>query len=1069
MNKKYSLSSKHTVVALALASSFALMPTWAEAAGLGRITVYSGLGQPLRAEVQVSASKEELSGMTAQLAPPESFRQAGVDYASALTQLRFQVEKRGDGAVIKVSSERPINDPFLDFLLELNWPAGRLVREYTFLLDPPEVVGQASRRQAVVEARTVPALPAGTEQGEVRSLPAPATPSRAPSAGGGEGSGERSAQKPAASSTAVAPGPKPDSRSPAAVAGGGFRSEHVVQRGETLRRIATENLPAGVSLEQMLVALYRNNAEAFSGKNMNRLRAGAILRIPEAEEAAAIPEPEARKMFRAQAADWNAYRRKLAGAAETAPVAETEASRAAAGRVGAKVEERIPPAEQGRDQVRISRSSQSAKPGMSEEDQIARDKALNESRERVASLEKNVAELQKLLELKNQSLAEMQRQMDSRAQARNEVAAKQVAPEPVASPVTKPEPLVTQEVARAEPGKDSKSGVEAPAASAKVEPAAASAEEAAAKPDANGETKSGNASESASSASPDPDAKVEAEPKPAPAAPPKPAVKKPVPPPPPVEEPGLLDGIDPLPLAAGGGLIAALAGFLFYRRRKAQAEAEAPLAHNMSDTTSTLGPNSVFQTAGGQSVDTSNTTPPGTDFSQAGPGAIDADDVDPVAEADVYMAYGRDTQAEEILLDALQKDPQRLAIHAKLLEIYANRKSIKQFETLAAEVYAQTGGRGPDWDKVAALGRNLDPANPLYGSTAAAASVSAVAPTATAAGMATATLAGAAASSSFDPDATLVVSAPDAAAALKPAAAPQDPGLAMDFSQPPSSPASSPAVADDPLLDLPVEEDLGMDAGLDFDLGTPSAAAPASAAAAAQASDMMDTLTLGAPGSDGGLDFDLGAQDAGSNSLQDTQVNPEVALEPMEFGLDLPLEMEPTRAPAAQAAAVVAPPEAEPAADKGSLLDFELSLPETVQPATPELQAGEEDDMTRTLVMSQVEPDADMEFDVQLTDSTILGNPAGGGFDLSSIDLDLGVAGADAEAGQPSLESVGEPEAEAVNDPRRDEVNTKLDLAKAYEDMGDLEGARELLNEVLNEGAPDQIALAQASLDRLGA
>ncbi len=72
------------------------------------------------------------------------------------------------------------------------------------------------------------------------------------------------------------------------------------------------------------------------------------------------------------------------------------------------------------------------------------------------------------------------------------------------------------------------------------------------------------------------------------------------------------------------------------------------------------------------------------------PGTIDTDEVDPVAEADVYMAYGRDTQAEEILLEALQKDPQRTAIHAKLLEIYANRRSLKQFETLASELYAQT-------------------------------------------------------------------------------------------------------------------------------------------------------------------------------------------------------------------------------------------------------------------------------------------------------------------------------------------------------------------------------------------
>ncbi|MDR0996514.1 MAG: pilus assembly protein, partial [Zoogloeaceae bacterium] len=130
------------------------MPLAADAAGLGRITVYSALGQPLRAEVQLSASADELAGMSARLASPDAFRQANVDYVSTLSQLRFEVEKRASGAVVKLSSDRPINDPFLDVLLELNWPNGRLVREYTFLLDPPEITKQAtyqpSGRQVMV-------------------------------------------------------------------------------------------------------------------------------------------------------------------------------------------------------------------------------------------------------------------------------------------------------------------------------------------------------------------------------------------------------------------------------------------------------------------------------------------------------------------------------------------------------------------------------------------------------------------------------------------------------------------------------------------------------------------------------------------------------------------------------------------------------------------------------------------------------------------------------------------------------------------------------------------------------
>jgi pilus assembly protein FimV len=106
------------------------------------------------------------------------------------------------------------------------------------------------------------------------------------------------------------------------------------------------------------------------------------------------------------------------------------------------------------------------------------------------------------------------------------------------------------------------------------------------------------------------------------------------------------------------------------------------------------------------------------DYSQAGIGAFDTDEVDPVAEADVYMAYGRDAQAEEILKEALQKDVTRHAARVKLLEIYAARKDLKAFETTAGELFAATQGHGPQWEQAAALGAKLDPDNPLYAAVA---------------------------------------------------------------------------------------------------------------------------------------------------------------------------------------------------------------------------------------------------------------------------------------------------------------------------------------------------------------
>ena len=126
---------KKRALALAVASCLSFSPLVAEAAGIGKLTVLSGLGQPLKAELDVAANRDELAGMSARLAPQDAFRQAGIDYPSVLLDLRFALEKRANGqAVIKVTSVKPVNEPFLDFLVELNWPAGRLVREYTLSL-----------------------------------------------------------------------------------------------------------------------------------------------------------------------------------------------------------------------------------------------------------------------------------------------------------------------------------------------------------------------------------------------------------------------------------------------------------------------------------------------------------------------------------------------------------------------------------------------------------------------------------------------------------------------------------------------------------------------------------------------------------------------------------------------------------------------------------------------------------------------------------------------------------------------------------------------------------------------
>lgn len=991
-----------------LATALACMPFAADAAGLGKITVYSGLGQPLRAEVEVSATKAELSNMTARLASQDAFAQAGIEYATTLLSIKFTLDQKGAQPVIRISSDKPINDPFVDMLLELSWNSGRLVREYTFLLDPPEMAVKGGAQVSTVEAKQPPRIEtrplAPVEEKPAARVaeekPAKVSSSRKPKVAAEEKSAEEArpvAEKKAAAQPVVTDG------------------NVEVKKGDTLRKIAGETVHEGVSLEQMLVGLYRANKEAFDGGNMNRLKAGKILAVPDKESVAAVSESEARKIVFAQSSDWNAYRRKLAGAVAQEAPKDDGATQAAAGRVTAKVEDKAAPAAAPKDQVKVAKTEGLAagKAGAgkaSEEDLIAKDKALKDANDRMVALEKNVSELQKLLELKNQNLADLQKQAAAKPAAPAPAPAVAAAKPAEAAPVEPPKPEVKPEPPKVEEAKPEEKPAEAAAPETKPEPMAA----------------------------------------------PKPPVV--VPPPAPVEEPSLVDELlDNLPLLGGGlAAIAGLGALAVVRRRRQAPAGESTLPPTSSLSQPSLGANSVFKSTGGQSVDTSNT--PATDFSQAGPGTIDTDEVDPVAEADVYMAYGRDAQAEEILLEAMQKDPKRFAIHAKLLEIYANRKAVKQFETLASELYAQTGGVGAEWEKAAAMGAKLDPANPLYGGNPA--------PAATAA-----------AAADFDPDATMIVGAeqlkdtvtmPGTLSQLAEAAAEAEPLPVVE---------ETPEVAAEPAPDL---------VSLDFDLGLEAPAAPEVDAASAAAEP-----EAALPGA---MDFDL--------DLGAAEPAPAAAAEPEVLDFELP----------------EAAPEAAPAAPADNIIDFDLDLgaaaeePVSITAEAPggdlDIQLDDEalpvEEAPRAFDLSSINLDLDAAPAAEpaasaADDTVVLPEIADEPLSLDDLAETTLTPAADETVVMPELaaeevtaapapsfdsaETVVNPELGAQleaqleaeqaadaegDDARWQEVATKLDLAKAYEEMGDLEGARELLQEVLGEGNAEQQDVARTLMERVG-
>ena len=301
MKKNTIFSGRFALTSIAAAALW--MPVQAVwALGLGKLAVQSALGETLRAEIDVtSLTAEEASNLRVRVAPPESYRAAGVDYNAVLPGTTVVLQRRADGRpYLRLSSDRSVQEPFVDVILELSWSTGRLVREYTLLLDPP-----ATARAPAPAPATAPVMAAAPAEAPAASA-APAAPAvaavvpRAPAP-----------PRPVATEPAAPAAPRSTARAPA-----GGADEYRVRTGDTLSSIASRTQRPGVSLDQMLVSLFRGNSQAFVDNNMNRLKAGVVLAVPSAEAAKAVPPTEARQEIRAQSADFGAYRQRLAGAAD---------------------------------------------------------------------------------------------------------------------------------------------------------------------------------------------------------------------------------------------------------------------------------------------------------------------------------------------------------------------------------------------------------------------------------------------------------------------------------------------------------------------------------------------------------------------------------------------------------------------------------------------------------------------------------------------------------------------------------------------------------------------------------
>ena len=699
MEKRFNWRVCVLTSAVALLGSLANFQAYA--LGLGRITVQSALGEPLRAEIDIAdINAGEASSLKASVASADVFRAAGMEYSPSVSDLQISLQKRADGRFyLRLNSTRAVIEPFVDLILEANWSSGRIVRDYTMLFDPPNL-----RQSSNASAAGVITAPVLTRPVMPATVLAPAAPPAASSSIASNPTRPPPAKTTARPPVAKAPPAEVIPVEPRAVVASG--QKFTVKPGDTAGKIAAQFKPASVSLDQMLVALLRSNPDAFTGGNINRLKSGGVLDIPDADAAGAVSVTDASTTIVAQSRNFNDFRRKLA---ENIPATQVgSANREAGGKVQAKVEDRAPVAATP-DKLTLSKGAVKAQTAA--EDKIAKDRQAKEASDRVTELTKNIGDLNKL----------------SGAPAAGGAVAAASAAKGVGVAVIKPDgaPTALSPASAAAPATTSASAVKlapiaiaapltsasAPTVALTVPPTADTTSTMAAVTTASAPVAASGVSASAPvSTSSQVASAPEKSAAPAAAVAGKTSVVvAPVSPP----EPSLLDELTENPLVLPGlaGLLLLLAGFGFYRYRQRNQPAQV----DSSFLESRLQPDSFFGASGGQRVDTGNEGGATGSSLVYSPSQLDAaGDVDPVAEADVYLAYGRDLQAEEILKEALRTTPNRVAIYAKLMEIYAKRRDIKAFEVIALQAFDLTGGEGPEWAYIGEMGRTLDPANVLY-------------------------------------------------------------------------------------------------------------------------------------------------------------------------------------------------------------------------------------------------------------------------------------------------------------------------------------------------------------------
>jgi pilus assembly protein FimV len=899
-----------------------LSPQALYALGLGDIKLNSALNQPFEAEIElVSATPDDLSTLRATLASGDTFTRYGLDRPAFLSDFGFQVARSGSRDVLRVTSSKPVTEPFVTLLVEANWPRGRLLREYTVLLDPPVFAPGPTAAEAPVEAprSAAAASPTATE-----SYAAPAVSTPAPS---------RPYQPPTSRAT-IEPG-----------------STYQVQPNDTLWRIASSAHPGGRSdVNKAMLAIYESNSAAFEG-NINLLRAGSTLRIPDESEVAAISASAAAAEVSRQYRAWQ------------------EGSGAAASDSGHL---RLVTPEQGSAAASTTPPSSSAAGG--------------ELQARVQQLESELAEAKRMLEVRNAELATLQAQAGS-TPATSAPAEPSIPPEATA------------------PGTDAGTGASAPAEA--------------------------------------PATVTEPEPAPQPQAAAKPPRKPSAQPTPEAESGGLLSLLGQYWWAILGLLVALGGVFYLVRKRREEGGGESleeafarrdsgdlrakpivvgrprereadilveekrPVDVGVSRTANLGAAVPVVAAAPPPKAPEPTRKPVSIDDTMSGELAPNLEAGDPLAEADFHMAYGLYDQAADLVQLAIKREPDRRDLRLKLLEIYFVWGNRDRFVEVAREMNSSRAAAEPgEWDKVMIMGKQIAPDDPLFSS--------AISGT----GALDLDLQGSGADMDIDFPGSASSGLPDLD--LTGSAAEVTDGLGLDF------------VLDEPQRGRGDRDSLAP---------TVESLAPTVESLAPTVESLAPTVESLAPTIESLAPTIESASLKARSSSDSTQ---EVDLESLGLDIELPSELEddkeddlsPTVNRRPQEDTIEQPiKRSGPKPTKAPAEDDIASMTNIMRGGTGQMPAFVLPDDSPIVLDS-----SESTGEVPVIETTRI-QPAP---DLSSVDFSLGEEAA-----------------------TMSEVGTKLDLARAYIDMGDPEGARSILDEVLQEGNATQKQEAQRLMSSL--